>query len=108
MSIVFLDGESSSTGEMKPSTSSSACSRKLNTLMSGRTVTVNWVLESPSSSEPSSSSYKESEGGFRLNWLQGRGGGRGSHRAVSAAAAGGLLGSNTAGREDRAVLVDRG
>lgn len=56
MSVVFLEGESSSTGEMKPSASSSMWSRKLSTLRSGRTLTVNCVFESPSSSEPSSSS----------------------------------------------------
>lgn len=57
MSVVFLEGDSSSTGEMKPSASSSTWSRKLMTLTSGRTLTVvNCVLASPSSSEPSSSS----------------------------------------------------
>lgn len=57
MSLVFLEGESSSTGEMKPSASSSTWSRKLMTLTSGRTLTVvNCVLASASSSEPSSSS----------------------------------------------------
>lgn len=90
MSIVFLEGESSSTGEMKPSTSSSTCSRKLNTLMSGRTVTVNCVLESPSSSEPSSSSCKEAEETLRHG---GGGGGWWSHRVASAAAAGGPPGA---------------
>lgn len=61
MSMVLLEGERSSTGEMKPSTSSSMCPRKLNTLRSGWTVTANWVLESPSSSEPSSSSCRRKE-----------------------------------------------
>lgn len=56
MSVVFLEGVSSSTGEMKPSPSSSMWSRKPRTLRSGRTVTVNCVFESASSSEPSSSS----------------------------------------------------
>lgn len=57
MSVVVLEGDSSSTGEMKPSASSSTCSRKLMTLTSGRTLTVvNCILASPSSSEPSSSS----------------------------------------------------
>lgn len=41
MSVVVLEGDNSSTGEMKPSTSSSPWSRKLNTPRSGRTVTVN-------------------------------------------------------------------
>lgn len=67
MSVVFLEGESSSTGEMKPSVSSSSWSRKPSILKSGRTVPVIWglLLDSESSSEPSSSSYghKTSEGG---------------------------------------------
>lgn len=69
MSVVFLEGESSSTGEMKPSVSSSSWSRKPSILKSGRTVPVirHWglLLDSESSSEPSSSSYgdKTSEGG---------------------------------------------
>ena len=58
MSVVFFEGESSSTGEMKPSASSSMCSRKPMTLISGCTLTVNCVFESPSSSEPSSSSCR--------------------------------------------------
>lgn len=55
MSVV-LAVDSSSTGEMKPSTSSSMWSRKLSTLTSAWTLTANCVFESPSSSEPSSSS----------------------------------------------------
>lgn len=58
MSVMFFDGERSSTGEMKPSASSSMWSSKPSTLRSGRAVTVNWVFESPSSSEPSSSSCR--------------------------------------------------
>lgn len=59
MSVVFLEGDSSSTGEMNPSASSSMWSRKLMTLISGCTLMVNCVFESPSSSEPSSSSCRE-------------------------------------------------
>lgn len=73
MSVVFLEGESSSTGEMKPSPSSSMWSRKLSTLRSGRTLTVNCVLVSPSSSEPSSSSCPGSTRGQMMS----KGGGNG-------------------------------
>lgn len=71
MSVVFLEGESSSTGEMKPSPSSSMWSRKLSTLRSGRTLTVNCVFVSPSSSEPSSSSCPE----HRRGQMMSKGGG---------------------------------
>lgn len=67
MSVVFLEGESSSTGEMKPSPSSSMWSRKLSTLRSGRTLTVNCVFVSPSSSEPSSSSCPEHRRGQMMS-----------------------------------------
>lgn len=67
MSVVFLEGESSSTGEMKPSVSSSSWSRSPSMLSSGLTVTVNCVLVSLSSSEPSSSSWKRADGAGQLN-----------------------------------------
>lgn len=75
MSMVFFEGENSSTGEMKPSDSSSMWSRKLSTLRSGRTVTVNWVFVSPSSSEPSSSSCRIKERGRGQMVAEGGGGG---------------------------------
>lgn len=101
MSVVFLEGESSSTGEMKPSASSSMWSRKPSTLRSGRTVTVNWVFESPSSSEPSSSSCRSTQ---RVKRWPGVGGWKRPYRAAALKP---RLppGSNTAVREDRAVLV---
>lgn len=68
MSVVCLDGESSSTGEMKPS--SSKWSRKPSMLRSGRTVTVNCVFESASSSEPSSSSCRRTIEGLVMRRVQ--------------------------------------
>ena len=55
--VVFLEGDRSSTGEMKPSASSSSWSRKPSMLRLGRSDAGNEGLESPSSSEPSSSSW---------------------------------------------------
>lgn len=65
MSMLFFEGESSSTGEINPSTSSSRWSRNSSMLISGRTVScANSVLSFCSSSEPSSSSCTDKV--FRL------------------------------------------